>query len=202
MAVSFTRGFQHTDWVDNVDRVQAGGDGGFNKRFHDIEADFESVRDVVDAISRALDSLSAAPPAQQAVASIAPTFVQIGAVGWAHGTGFATKAGGQTSGSGMVNVPLPNGARLDRLRVLGIVTGAGDLTIELRRQALADTARAVILAEVDGTTNPFDRGATVTDPALRTVDTTSFKYFITASLNGAAVGDQVFITALQVYYAS
>jgi hypothetical protein len=47
MAISYTRTFSHTDWVDNVDRVQAGGDNGFNGRFHSIEAEFDAISGIV-----------------------------------------------------------------------------------------------------------------------------------------------------------
>lgn len=42
----FTRAFQHDDWVDGEDVVQAGqtpGELGFNERFHNIEADIDQL---------------------------------------------------------------------------------------------------------------------------------------------------------------
>jgi len=39
--------FQWQDWTDNVGRVQAGGDNGFNARFQALQAEFPRVADVV-----------------------------------------------------------------------------------------------------------------------------------------------------------
>jgi hypothetical protein len=50
MAISYTRTFAHADWIDNVDRVQAGGDSGFNGRFHGLEAEFDSISGVVTLV--------------------------------------------------------------------------------------------------------------------------------------------------------
>ena len=47
MAINYTRTFAHIDWIDNVDRVQAGGDSGFNGRFHSVEAEFDTISGVV-----------------------------------------------------------------------------------------------------------------------------------------------------------
>lgn len=35
--------FSHSDWIDNEDRVQAGGENGFNIRFHKLEAEFAAL---------------------------------------------------------------------------------------------------------------------------------------------------------------
>src|ERR1041385_9046936 len=42
----FARSFEHKDWLDGEDLVQAGetaGDAGFNKRMHQIEADLDAL---------------------------------------------------------------------------------------------------------------------------------------------------------------
>jgi hypothetical protein len=202
MAIGFTRGFQHEDWVDNVDRVQAAGDNGFNTRFHEIEADFDEVGAVVDLISRALDALSATPPAVELRQSVTPAFVATAATGWSHRTGFAEKVAGQTTGAGMVGLTLPHGSRVLRLRAIGRNAGVGNLRIMLQRQAIADPgAAAEQLARVDGATDPFDVTALV-DPNLTLVESDRFKYFITAQLNNAGAGDAVQITGLQVVYST
>lgn len=43
-------GFHHTDWLDNVDRVQAGGANGFNHRFRSLESEFASIQNVLDSV--------------------------------------------------------------------------------------------------------------------------------------------------------
>jgi hypothetical protein len=202
MAISFTRAFQHEDWVDNVDRVQAAGDNGFNERFHGIEADFDSLGRVVEAISRALDALSAAPPALELRESVTPAFVATSGTGWSHRNGFAEKAAGQTTAAGMTSVSLPHGARVLRLRAVGRNSGGGNLRIALMRQLVADPgATSEQLARVEGTTDPFDQSIAA-DPAFQRVDDERFKYFITAQLNNALAADVVAVTAMQVVYAT
>ena len=61
MTVSYTPSFTHPDWVDNQDRVQAGGGNGFNVRFHGIEAEPAALQLVVQSINDALTALSTKP---------------------------------------------------------------------------------------------------------------------------------------------
>ncbi|UZJ33140.1 hypothetical protein [Streptomyces endophytica] len=46
--------FSHTDWIDNEDRVQAGGENGFNIRFHNLESEFASLASVLNPLIGAL----------------------------------------------------------------------------------------------------------------------------------------------------
>jgi len=55
--INYNRTFQHEDWIDNEDVVQAGGEKGFNKKFHDLEAEFDKVSGVVATISGAITSI-------------------------------------------------------------------------------------------------------------------------------------------------
>ncbi|MDT5293171.1 MAG: hypothetical protein QOJ76_51 [Acidobacteriota bacterium] len=52
--------FTHTDWLDNVDRVQAGGANGFNERFHSLEQEFASIQDVLDNAGAVAKEIQAA----------------------------------------------------------------------------------------------------------------------------------------------
>lgn len=53
-SISFTPKFHHTDYVDNRDRVQAGGPNGFNARFQALEADLDKLSEVITEVSAAL----------------------------------------------------------------------------------------------------------------------------------------------------
>ncbi|WP_326673428.1 hypothetical protein [Streptomyces canus] len=53
-SVSFTPTFQHTDYVDNRDRVQAGGPNGFNARFKALQADLGKLSEVITKLDSAL----------------------------------------------------------------------------------------------------------------------------------------------------
>lgn len=48
--ISYARIFSHDDWIDNEDVVQAGGEKGFNKKFHEIEGEFDKVSAVVSTV--------------------------------------------------------------------------------------------------------------------------------------------------------
>lgn len=41
--IAYNPVFEHEDWIDNEDVVQAGGEKGFNKKFHAIEDEFDEV---------------------------------------------------------------------------------------------------------------------------------------------------------------
>ncbi len=78
--ISYTRTFTHTDWIDNEDVVQAAGEKGFNKKFHDLEGEFDKISDVVSDVNTAiqriqqLDFTLAQPPIQVAAQSVSPEF--------------------------------------------------------------------------------------------------------------------------------
>jgi hypothetical protein len=55
--INFVRTFQHEDWIDNEDVVQAGGEKGFNKKFHDIEAEFDNISTVVTSVNTEINRI-------------------------------------------------------------------------------------------------------------------------------------------------
>lgn len=48
--------FKHEEWIDNVDRVMAGGPNGFNVRFNALQADLVQMAEVVKTLDLALQS--------------------------------------------------------------------------------------------------------------------------------------------------
>jgi hypothetical protein len=52
--ITYARTFHHDDWIDNEDVVQAGGEKGFNKKFHDLETEFDAIGTVVGQINTTL----------------------------------------------------------------------------------------------------------------------------------------------------
>jgi len=52
--VTYNRTFQHQDWIDNQDIVQAGGERGFNAEFHSLEAEFDKITGVVTELNAGL----------------------------------------------------------------------------------------------------------------------------------------------------
>jgi hypothetical protein len=61
---TFTPTFEHEDWIDNVDRVSAGGQNGFNSRFNALRADLNQLTQVIKAVD---DALQLRPPAQTVI---------------------------------------------------------------------------------------------------------------------------------------
>jgi hypothetical protein len=59
----YTRQFQHTDWIDFVDPVQAGGNNGFNERFHALESEFDLISAAITSVDSALTAFEQTPPA-------------------------------------------------------------------------------------------------------------------------------------------
>lgn len=49
--VAYNRTFQHQDWIDGQDIVQAGGERGFNVEFHALEAELDTIGGVVAQLS-------------------------------------------------------------------------------------------------------------------------------------------------------
>lgn len=208
MAISYNPKFQHQDWVDNVDRVQAGGSNGFNIHFHQLEDEFGHIAAIVTQVDSALAALGQAPPARVVSTTITPNLVATAVTGWAHGLGFALKPANANSAQGMMSIELPHGAVLQNLRVIGRnegttsgTPGTGDLRIILRRMAItADTTTSASVAQVVGVGSPFDNTVSA-DAQFAQVNTSQFKYFITAQLNNAGANDNVLLMAFQIAYA-
>jgi hypothetical protein len=59
----YTRQFQHTDWIDFVDPVQAGGGNGFNERFHALEGEFDFIATAIASTDSSIASIESTPPA-------------------------------------------------------------------------------------------------------------------------------------------
>src|SRR6266568_3738583 len=59
----YNRQFQHQDWIDFVDPVQAGGNNGFNERFHALESEFDLVAAAITSVDNAVNSIESASPA-------------------------------------------------------------------------------------------------------------------------------------------
>lgn len=78
--ITYNRTFQHVDWIDNEDVVQAGGEKGFNQKFHDIEAEYDKISGVVSDVNTAIKSiqrlsfLTSQPPTTLPANSSSPEF--------------------------------------------------------------------------------------------------------------------------------
>jgi hypothetical protein len=48
--ITYTREFIHEDWRDSEDIVQAGGEKGFNQKFHALEDEFDKIETVFNNV--------------------------------------------------------------------------------------------------------------------------------------------------------
>jgi len=207
MPIEYHPELAFTDWIDNQSRVKAGGDDGFNRRFHDIEDEFEKISDTVEAIKTALDGLSQTPAPTLVTTTLTPTLAPVGSPPqpWDHVTGAAQKPGSATAATGMLGLTLPHGATLRSLRVLGRNTGAGAISITLRRQAIAAGSSSEVISSANGSVTAgqtaFNNAGSTPAGALALVDSTQFRYYVLVELNNAATADTVQVTAIQIGYA-
>jgi hypothetical protein len=189
MSITYTPLFSHQDWVDNVDRVQAGGDSGFNVRFHGIEGEFSTLTTVVKEISDAIDSLSAAPAAKTFTTALTPALTPtstLAAQQWQHVDGAATMPPGQTAAHGMMGVQLPTGGTISSLRGVGI-KASGVLLLALNRQLFANgSGPETVIAGQIVANGPFDVMTNATDQTKTKVDNTQYRYYLIARLDGAS----------------
>jgi hypothetical protein len=213
--LSFTPTFHHADWVDNVDRVQAGGPNGFNVRLTAIEADLRQVSTVVGQIDAAIDQLSTgSPQATQRTVIVPLRLVSrrgsliAPAAGWGITTTGVAFPDSDHRGAGAVqDLALPDGARLLSFRVRGLFAG-GDVSLEysIVRASISDGARPVdVLGTVSSTdqafTNPYDLTVNL-DPQFATVDNAGFRYVFTALANLFDQAVTVNLSSLHLTYSA
>ena len=55
--ITYTRAYKHIDWIDNDDVVQADGERGFNKEFHNLETEFDRIATVITIIDATVSKL-------------------------------------------------------------------------------------------------------------------------------------------------
>ena len=70
--ISYNRKFSHKDWIDFVDPVKAGEPNGINGRLHAIEAEFDTLSQVISAINAALQTLARSPPSRRSRSACSP----------------------------------------------------------------------------------------------------------------------------------
>lgn len=178
----YTRNYIHLDWMDNVDRVRAGGDHGFNAEFHNLEAEF-------DAISSAITGLAVKPPPTKFTVTLTPNLVPTTTQAtsqFQHINGAAVVPIKQILAAGMQTVPFPPGVVLNALRMTG-AKSSGTIEVILQRQLLpyGSQPQAVATVVVGPNQNgPFDNSANPTDTNLTAVDTTQYRYYLSVSLSG------------------
>ncbi len=196
--IDYTRTFQHQDWRDNVDRVQADGPNGFNNRFHALEGEFDKLHDVIHQVSAAIETLNSLI-SRNIVLSFAPGFLPEGTQ-----TTWSITDRGATAGPFPTNPPtsppqtvngwlpllLPDNTSIQNITVFGRKQGKmAAFQIQFQQQVLQgspSTTSNILQLEslVDG---PF--AAQFPLPKSITVNNTTSTYMFVATWSPATPND-------------
>jgi len=206
--LSFTPTFFHELWTDNVSRVKAGSPDGFNVRFAAIDSDLHQVSTVVSEIDKELDAIGSGTRRLTVPLDLAgPGPLTPEGRGWfcdSTGAMHPAKGGAQA----VMELNLPEKAKLTAMRATGLYPGQlVQLSVSVARSSLFNAAQpADILAELThttpGMTNPYDVTVPVADPAVATVDTTSFRYYLVATAAQVTASEAISLAAVQLFFTA
>jgi hypothetical protein len=199
--------FHHVDWVDNVDRISAGGANGFNVRFDTIASDLQQLSTVVLQVDAALDVAGGGAGTGQ-VLTVPLDFPPTHSEGWscdANGAGHppAGAAGADT----VMGLTLPDHVRLTSFRAIGQFGGGTTRLILTLGRAQLTVAAPVPdkLAEIrsDTQTLPASYDVTATiDSRFGLVDLGLFRYFILANATQVSSPQLTSLSAVQLGFSA
>ena len=208
--IAFSPTFEFQPWLNNVDRITAGGPRGMNVKFDAIEHDLKAVGAVVGQVNAVLNqSVTGAGPQR-----FTPPLVfsrSFGFTGWGYDPDGVLHPSptDDTAVASVMNLVLPESVRISEFRAIGRYPGAPlTFSIGLFRASLVNLAQppdkiAEITNATAGITNPFDLTAPATT-GVATVDPNSFRYFVVASATqvGDAVATAMSLSTVQLVLAS
>lgn len=193
--------FAHTDWIDNEDRVQAGGVNGFNIRFHSLEAEFatlahEHLNPVIHSLSNVETCLSLVPilapskPVNLAATTPPPPTY------WELDGDVAQKPPTATEAHGVMNITLPDGVEIKSLLMFGSRQPANGLmpTAFLRRHVITGDEESQEIVKVSAFRTP----AVPTMQAQ--VNNRTHRHFLQVDLSTVPAGDSVKLFCFQITY--
>jgi hypothetical protein len=182
--------FTHTDWLDHVDRVQAGGDRGLNTRFHDVEAEFDRVAKHVNALHKAVE-------VGESFLTLVPILATpSGSQGWKQEIDGVTRASpNHTDLQGVMNVALPNGSEVKSLLVTGTHQGGGSLSATLRARDIRDTSDAENLITATEVNEPAEPQS---ESALLVVSNDTHRYYVVVGLTSAPQQTTIRVSCIQL----
>ncbi len=187
--------FTHKDWIDNQDRVQAGGEDGLNHRFHRLEAEFAALAD--KQINPIIDTLGA--PTSHL--TLVPALIRYSDAGtekppWTQGIDFAEKPPQVKQAHGFMNVVLPDGAVVRSLLATGTNdSSTGTLLVSFVARGIQDAGGGsdfLIQATRLNTAAEPEREVKISNDTHR--------YYLTADLAEATPGATVQIFCVQLTY--
>jgi hypothetical protein len=211
--LSYAPIFVHTDWIDNVDRIEAGGPRGLNARLHAIEADLKQASTVVGRINGDINKLLFPAPAAQRL-----LFTPMLRPGPPNTTPFLADPDGAVLNDpvavgglfGVQNLDLPDGATLLTLRMVGLNVGPAvgfSVNLQFARVRVALTAalpQPETLVTLNNTSSGnFDVSQTFpTALNQNVVDRSLFRYLVVLQMGtfGGSLSTEVEIRSLQIDY--
>ena len=193
--LGYTPTFLHTDWIDNVDRIEAGGPRGLNARLHGIENDLNRITPLIDQIDIAIDQIRvtgrriALPPPFLATR---PT----GTSWFMNSDGvMITSVSSTTPAASVACVAPPDQSRLTAFRIRGVLTPTGQGAVNLNLQVIFSrlpfqlTPSPPVLDTLASTAvtaaGAFDVTMQIA-PQKAAVDLDAFRYVVSATFSATA----------------
>ncbi|MFD8756895.1 hypothetical protein ACFV0O_38850 [Kitasatospora sp. NPDC059577] len=202
MAITpYTPKFSHTDWIDNEDRVQAGGENGFNIRFHNLETEFATLAE--KHLNPLINSLSTTGPSFLSLIPIlAPKLAFDSAPNatmppaWMLRGESAQKISGVSEAHGIMNITLPDGVEIKSMMVAGSQSVPTDQfpKLVLHRKVVEGTALSEPLITID----KFGVEAFPTGQVI--VNNRTHQYNVTADLEHATADSTVILFTFRITY--
>ncbi|WP_199881993.1 hypothetical protein [Streptomyces sp. CB03911] len=186
--------FAHKDWIDNQDRVQAGGANGINLRFHQLEQEFaalahEQINPIIKELARPEQHLTLVPALTAYKTETGPQ------PPWDQFVDMVAKPAVRREAHGFMNVALPDGAVVKKLLVTGNVhSSGGKLAVTLWSHDIVngDEAKSLVTASVTGTQ--------VDPPAEVTISNAANRYFLQVEVTEALESDVVQVFSVRFTY--
>jgi hypothetical protein len=131
-----------------------------------------------------------------------------GSAWFCDGTGAMHPPATAVGGTGVMDLTLPDKAKLTSMRVTGLYPGQpARLSVSVARNSpfFEGQPRDILFELTDATpglTNPYDLTLPVTDPALATVDLSTFRYFLVATASQVADSGAISVAAVQLFYTA
>jgi len=199
MPDNYSPRFQHQDWRDGADLVSAEDPAkGFNKRFRDLQQEFQEIARIVGQINSSLTPLST-------TLTFAPSlFPNAPASPWLQTSGIVTKDPTKSEANGWLSLQLPNGLVIQSVVVVGSKSGSFHFRLALQQQPLSSAGNAVVLFSSQLAEDPdgaFNKSLQLRPEVNTTINNTANKYLITAVILNAAATATASISAIQVALA-
>ncbi|WP_426367441.1 hypothetical protein [Streptomyces sp. E-08] len=186
--------FTHKDWIDNQDRVQAGGEDGLNRRFHLLEEEFAGLAE--NQINPIIESLGT--PTRHL--TLTPALVSYSDAGaevppWSQHIDTVEKPTDATEAHGFMNVVLPDGALVRSLLVTGSnLSSTGTLRVALVGVDITIGGGTGFLVESTSLGTPAG------PPGEVKISNDTHRYYLTVDVSGAEEDKSVTVFCVQLAY--